>query len=121
MAKRALRRVPAGDGVGWGLPRAGEPTVERRGSPVAVRVLIADAAATPADPFWCWRVSRGSRSRRSEQPFAAGAEPCQRISASLTRRIARYWGLFKQPDKQEGRYAGLNENFILVATSRITG
>src|SRR5262249_17634560 len=31
------------DGVGWGLPISGEPTVHRWGSPIAVRVLIADA------------------------------------------------------------------------------
>jgi len=31
-------------GVGWGLPIAGEPTGHHRGLPIAVRVLIADAA-----------------------------------------------------------------------------
>ena len=41
--KRPLRRPPYADGVGWGLPVAGEPTVHRWGSSIVVRVLIADA------------------------------------------------------------------------------
>jgi hypothetical protein len=31
-------------GVGWGLPGSGEPTGHHRGLPIALRVLIADAA-----------------------------------------------------------------------------
>src|SRR6266498_5190724 len=53
-------RMSDDDGVGWGLPIAGEPTVHRWGSSIAVRVLIADAARHGYRAVLRLRLSRGS-------------------------------------------------------------
>jgi len=62
-------------GVGWGLPGPGEPTGHHRGLPIAVRVLIADAARDGCGAVLLLSlitrlIGRGdtTRSRRSKQP-----------------------------------------------------
>ena len=78
--KPALRRWTYVFGVGLDLPSPGEPTVHRPGSPIAVRVLIADAAGTACGPvLGLSDVTRLRKSLRSEHPSARRRRSYSRI------------------------------------------
>src|SRR5436190_779470 len=93
----------------WGSPIAGESTVHRRGLPIAVRVLIADAVRTAPGRFTSDRVSRGSKVAATRGGRSAGAI----LEVSSRQRVKSLYGPRLYIDfTQDADYAARLEQLI---------
>jgi hypothetical protein len=120
---------PHDDGVGWGSPVTGEPTVRRRGSSRADRVLVADAARDRRRAGLGAIRSRGSQvaaDRNGRPPLSRSHRASRRRPVSRGSNLRRAGHAsaqnhLRRPRGRAGPEYADGDRLTPMMTSRLTG